>query len=90
MPLRPLGKFILCERLPDKNVSPGGIALPWDRDPTTQARVVRVGPDVDPDVCNVEPGQLIMFVKSQYEIGSYEGREVLFVNSEKVVATLEE
>lgn len=85
MPLRPLGKFILCERLPDKDRSPAGLYL-FDRDPTTQARVLRVGPDVDPALCNVESGEIIVFTKSQYEIGKYEGREVLFVDSEKVIA----
>lgn len=82
MRLRPLGKQILCERLPANEMSPGGIAI-FDRAPTSSARVVAVGPKVE----GIRPGEIITFLKSQYEISQFEGKEVLFVNFDNVITT---
>lgn len=85
MYLHPLGPQILCERLPAKDVSPGGIAL-IDRSPTSQARVIRVGPKVE----GIHPGDIIVFHTSKYEISEFNGREVLFVNFDNCIAVFKE
>lgn len=85
MPLRPLGSQILCERLPEKNYTPGGIFV-YDRDPTYLARVIATGPLVT----GIHPGETLVFLKSQYEISEYEGREVLFVNDDNAIAVFGE
>lgn len=81
MNLRPLGSQILCERLPAQDLSPAGIAL-IDRSPTSQARVVSVGPKVE----GVHPGDTIVFTTSQYEIATFNEREVIFVNFDNCIA----
>lgn len=85
MNLRPLGSFLLCERLPAKDLSPAGIAL-IDRSPTSQARVTRVGPKVE----GIHPGDTIVFTTSQYEVSTFDSREVLFVNFDNCIAVFKE
>lgn len=83
MYLTPLGTRILCSRLPAADRSPGGIAL-IDRNPTAQARVLKVGPKVE----GIRPGNIIVFETSQYEVTTFEGSEVLFVDYNNVHAVL--